>query len=601
MNDLKPTYTHILCSNLFRLLLFAVIFTGSFFFLLYQLCGYFLNRILDTFGYSFLTTKNVNIILHSPFTIMLLLFIFILAVIFIIFEANVFLIVFRASYINRRLSIFDMLYFAILNIKRLHKRKNLASYFLLGYVFITCSLFSTYCLGLLTNDNNFFIQLIHINIDNRLSFYFIIIGLILLSALFSFAPMYISFENTSFFKGLYFSLLYWKKHFLSFTLRFLSLNFFIILGLFILFILGNLISVSFVKYNSPIDAALSQALINSDKITYFLLFSCSIISPLLNICLFVYLFYHKSKDRRSIIIFPNRTLTNKYDLCIAILCSIIFLLLITNTIYHYKDPHLPLILTDHSTCITSHRGDSYEAPENTIPAIEAAIDNLSDYCEIDVRETADGVMVLLHDSTLTRTTGLDMRVADTTYEEISTLDAGSWFNRIYSGTRIPTFIDVLDYCKQENIKLNIDLKYNTKTPNLATDVVNAIELYDMENNCIISSTSTRILLEVNALNPNITTGKIISDNYTNTFNETYVDFYSLYSSIVTKSKVDMIHANGKAVHVWTVNTPLELTRCQRLGVDNVITDMPTTAREVFYKNRGTTLLDEYIINTLQDD
>ena len=123
MNDLKPTYTHILCSNLFRLLLFAVIFTGSFFFLLYQLCGYFLNRILDTFGYSFLTTKNVNIILHSPFTIMLLLFIFILAVIFIIFEANVFLIVFRASYINRRLSIFDMLYFAILNIKRLHKRK----------------------------------------------------------------------------------------------------------------------------------------------------------------------------------------------------------------------------------------------------------------------------------------------------------------------------------------------------------------------------------------------------------------------------------------------------------------------------------------------
>ena len=78
-----------------------------------------------------------------------------------------------------------------------------------------------------------------------------------------------------------------------------------------------------------------------------------------------------------------------------------------------------------ATLITAHRGSSSEAPENTIPAFEKAIEEGADYVEMDVRLTSDGELVLMHDPSTKRTTGVDKLVCDSTYEELQQLDAGA--------------------------------------------------------------------------------------------------------------------------------------------------------------------------------
>ena len=77
------------------------------------------------------------------------------------------------------------------------------------------------------------------------------------------------------------------------------------------------------------------------------------------------------------------------------------------------------------TMVTAHRGDQSTAPENTLAAFQAAIDSGADFIELDVTETKDGVLVILHDDSLQRTASLDKNIWEVTYAETQELDVGS--------------------------------------------------------------------------------------------------------------------------------------------------------------------------------
>lgn len=233
--------------------------------------------------------------------------------------------------------------------------------------------------------------------------------------------------------------------------------------------------------------------------------------------------------------------------------------------------------------ITSHRGASYEAPENTIPALEKAIESRSDYAEIDVQLTKDGEVVLLHDANLKRTTGFKKNIWDTTYEEIKELDAGRWFSKEFEGTGIPTFEEALKVCKGK-INLNIEIKTNKQDNGLTNKVLDLIEQYDFENQCIISSADYNALVAIKTRSPNLKTGYIMGLAYGYFYDREYADFFSIKSSFITESVVQIAHSLGKEIHAWTVNTEGEMERMKQLEVDNIITDRPVKAREVL--NRG---------------
>ena len=91
-----------------------------------------------------------------------------------------------------------------------------------------------------------------------------------------------------------------------------------------------------------------------------------------------------------------------------------------------------------TTMIMAHRGYSAAAPENTITAFQKCIDNRFTAAELDVQMLADGTIVVLHDDNLKRTAGIDKNVWEVTYSEIKDLDNGSFFDKSYAGTTIPT-------------------------------------------------------------------------------------------------------------------------------------------------------------------
>ena len=232
--------------------------------------------------------------------------------------------------------------------------------------------------------------------------------------------------------------------------------------------------------------------------------------------------------------------------------------------------------------ISSHRGNSYDAPENTMPAIEKAIETTADYVEVDVQETKDGELVLMHDMNVYRTTGVRKKVSELTYEEILGLDAGSWFSSEYQNTPVPTLREVLELCKGK-IKLNIEIKADESMPDLEQKVAELIEEYDLTRQCVVTSVYKDSLKKIKKYNKDIMTGYILSSAYGRYYLDKEIDFLSMRSNIVNERVIRIAHKNGKDVCVWTVNSKREAIRMSQLGVDNIITDRPSYIRQVLYE------------------
>lgn len=245
------------------------------------------------------------------------------------------------------------------------------------------------------------------------------------------------------------------------------------------------------------------------------------------------------------------------------------------------------------TEITAHRGSSVTAPENTIPAIEKAMEEMADSVEIDVQMTSDGVIVLGHDASLKRVAGVNRSIASMTFAQLEQLDVGSWFSKSYEGTRIPALSEVLELCSQKN-GLNIEIKYVGKNSELPEKTAEMIKAYGMENQCVVTSTNLPYLRRVKAVLPEVRTGYIISAAYGNFYSSEDIDFISIRSGFVTSALMQNAHEQGKAVYAWTVNSKSELERLTLLGVDGIITDRPVLAREIVYREEATESLFEYL-------
>ena len=231
--------------------------------------------------------------------------------------------------------------------------------------------------------------------------------------------------------------------------------------------------------------------------------------------------------------------------------------------------------------ITAHRGSSGYAPENTMTAFEYAVRDMADYIELDVKQTRDGVVIVLHDANLNRTTGVNKDIWTVDYDYVKTLDAGSWFDESFSDVTVPTLEEVLVHCKGK-IKLNIEIKPTGYDKNLEQAVVELVEKYDMVGDVVITSMKYDVLKEVKRINPKIKTGYIMSAAYGKFYNMEYADFFSVNYSFVTRKIVDLIHNNGKSIHVWTVNGSADMEEMAKMGVDNIITDNPVKCREIVY-------------------
>ncbi len=229
--------------------------------------------------------------------------------------------------------------------------------------------------------------------------------------------------------------------------------------------------------------------------------------------------------------------------------------------------------------VTAHRGASGAAPENTIAAIEKAIECGAHYAEMDVHQTKDGQVVLMHDNSVDRTTGGTGDVWDLTLEELQGLEAGSWFGEEFRGEPIPTLREVIRLARGK-IRLNIEIKVSTEEPRIAGMVVDIIRDERFENECMVTSFSRETVEEVKRLAPDIRTGFIFGKDYTEDVFEGEWEILSCNQEIVNENFVARAKSARKGVHVWTVNNEIAMTRLIRLGVDGIITNYPDLLFEV---------------------
>ena len=165
------------------------------------------------------------------------------------------------------------------------------------------------------------------------------------------------------------------------------------------------------------------------------------------------------------------------------------------------------------------------------------------------------------------------------------LDVGSWFSAEYAEERIPLLEQVMEFAKGK-INLNLELKNIGSHTDMPEKTAALIKELEMEEQCVISSTSMEYLRRVKEADPDIRTGYIIAAAYGNYYDNENLDFISIRSSFVSPSMVEQAHEAGKAVHAWTVNTKSEMEEMKAAGVDNIITDYPVQAREICYREEA---------------
>lgn len=238
---------------------------------------------------------------------------------------------------------------------------------------------------------------------------------------------------------------------------------------------------------------------------------------------------------------------------------------------------LEIQFEDHAEVI-AHRGASANAPENTLAAVKQAIIEQADWVEIDVQETADGEVVVFHDSDFMKLANTDLKIWDATMADLADIDIGSHFDTGFSAERVPTLRQVLAASKGK-IRVVIELKYYGHDQHLEQRVAEIVEAEDMQSNIIIMSLKSDKVQKMKALRPDWKVGLLTAAAFGDLSNAD-ADFFAVNLDLASRSFVRSVHENAKQVFVWTVNDAPTMSRLIGRGVDGLITDKPAVARMV---------------------
>jgi glycerophosphoryl diester phosphodiesterase len=235
--------------------------------------------------------------------------------------------------------------------------------------------------------------------------------------------------------------------------------------------------------------------------------------------------------------------------------------------------------------VIGHRGAAAYAPENTLEGIREAARRGARWVEFDTKLTADGVVILMHDDTLDRTTSGRGPVAGTSARDIGLLDAGSWFGAEWRGVRVPRLADALALLVELDMQANVEIKpcsgREIETAQAVADVVQRWWPTDRPWP-LLSSFSRVSLSEARAQAPHVPRG-LLTWEFTPDWAEAAADVgcVSLHCADqhLTSTWAAEIRRAGFGLAVYTVNDPARALELKAWGVQCLITDRPDTIIE----------------------
>ncbi|EHQ90921.1 glycerophosphodiester phosphodiesterase [Desulfosporosinus youngiae] len=232
----------------------------------------------------------------------------------------------------------------------------------------------------------------------------------------------------------------------------------------------------------------------------------------------------------------------------------------------------------------AHRGASGNYPENTMLAFAKAVEMGCDGIETDVQMTRDGVLVLIHDERVDRTTNGSGLVKDYSYAELCRLDAGLWYGASFAGAGIPRAEELLLLARDAGIRLNFEIKNGiVQYEFIEEKLIELIYSYGWQDLVILSSFNHYSMVHCKEIAPSLKTGLLYMEGlyrpglYARTARADALHpyFYAVNEEIICEA-----HSEGLLVNTFTINDPAAMRRLVQTGVDGIITNYPDRLRSV---------------------
>jgi glycerophosphoryl diester phosphodiesterase len=252
--------------------------------------------------------------------------------------------------------------------------------------------------------------------------------------------------------------------------------------------------------------------------------------------------------------------------------------------------------------VIAHQGGEGLRPSNTMEAFEYASGIGADVLEMDVHSTRDGVLVVIHDDTVDRTTDGSGRVQDFTFDELQALDAGYYWTADNGvtypyrgqGITIPSLEEVLR--NYPEFRMNIEIKQ--ETPSIRQPLCDLLRQNRLEKRVLVASFNQRAMNDFRKVCPEVATSAVqnevilffafktllLAPTYSPTAYAVQVPEYRFNIHVLTEGFVKTAHSRGLQVHAWTINEVDDMKRLLDLGVDGIITDYPDRMLELL-RNR----------------
>lgn len=241
----------------------------------------------------------------------------------------------------------------------------------------------------------------------------------------------------------------------------------------------------------------------------------------------------------------------------------------------------------------AHRGSPFNAPENTLSAIDAAIAEGADYVELDVRRTRDGVLVLLHDRDLRRVAADPRTIWQVDYEELREMDVGTWFSAEFAGEQVPTLAEAVERIRGR-AGLYLEIKQQPGAPDLVDDVIAELEALEMIDQTILAALELSALQQARQLAPDLRLSMLVHSSV-GSLASLPVDILAMRDALATPQNVRLWRSHGYEVHLWTVNDARDMARLLDIGVDGIITDRPELLSRVMEERAESSAIERWLL------
>src|SRR5215470_15967466 len=226
--------------------------------------------------------------------------------------------------------------------------------------------------------------------------------------------------------------------------------------------------------------------------------------------------------------------------------------------------------------VIAHRGASGHAPENTLAAFRRAVALGATFIETDLQLSRDARFVAIHDETVNRTTNGKGKVHDLTLADLRKLDAGSWFGSEFSGERIPTLEEILEFSKKHDVVFYLEVKPSGSWGGEHA-LIGALRESGEIPRAVVISFDPEILKSLRKLEPTLMTGLLYDGQLENPL-EKAVEIgarqLAIRGDMVTPALLAGARKKDLQVVCWTVNHPAHMRMLIDAGVDGIMSDYP---------------------------